>query len=231
MKYIALTLLLLNAALYYYQDDIRDRLPELQSGKQVRLAGDRLKLLAEEQEERLKQKLSQVITSPLVVADNPASQDGCLALGPFPGVVDSSNMVERLRSLGLSVTQRPVDTETGTFDYRVLIPPLASLEAAFRKLRELQARDIDSYVITQGANALGISMGVFSSKEAAEGVQADLLRLGYETDISQIPQFEREYWIFSQTEADLEIEAGVLQQISGQAAGIELSRQVCENPA
>jgi hypothetical protein len=88
-----------------------------------------------------------------------------------------------------------VDVVTGEKDFRVLIPPATSPEEAFRKLRELQASNVDSYVITQGEYALGISLGVFSSASGAEVLQARVGSIGYDSEIIEIERQSRSYWI------------------------------------
>ena len=91
---------------------------------------------------------------------------------------------------------KALDVITGENDYRVMMPRSASLQGAFRKLRELKSQGINSYVITQGEEALSISLGVFSTRVAADSLQSKLLSDGYEVVVSGIPRLSRQFWMF-----------------------------------
>lgn len=129
-----------------------------------------------------------------VVVEVPA---GCQSLGPLPGLIAATDVSERLNGVGLAVQVRAIDRPSGNSDYRVVLPPLPSLQEAFRRLRELKSRDIDSYVITEGVDAQGISLGVFSRQASALLQQQNLAAEGYETRIREIPRVEREYWLYT----------------------------------
>ena len=78
-------------------------------------------------------------------------------------IVSARDVAERLKAIGYIVEMTAVDKPTGESDYRVVMPPLSSRQEVFRRHRELKSRGIDSFVITKGVDAQGISLGVFSS--------------------------------------------------------------------
>ena len=121
----------------------------------------------------------------------------CLKLGPFKGLVEAKEGQSLLEALDVKVSLSAVDQPTGIEDYRVLIPPTKTSQEAFRRLRELQARDIDGHVITEGVNAYGISLGVFSTQGAAQNARNSLETRGYYTVIIPMPRYHREYWLHS----------------------------------
>lgn len=84
----------------------------------------------------------------------------CLYLGSFEEETRARVVEQRLLSLDIQAEVRGVDAAAG-LEYWVYLPPLASRQASLRQLRELQARRIDSYIITQGELANGISLGIF----------------------------------------------------------------------
>lgn len=131
---------------------------------------------------------------PTLVA--PASDlKSCLGLGPFENVVSAQGIDGRLSAMGYNAKMTAVDTPTGEFDYRVMLPPASSTQEAFRRLREFKSRDIDSFAITKGDNARGISLGVFSSQGAAEDHRRVLVAQGYDVQVNPIPRVNRSYWI------------------------------------
>jgi len=119
----------------------------------------------------------------------------CVGLGPFGNVISSQGVAERLRAVGRDVDITAVDTLTGESDYRIVMPPLSSQQEAFRRLRELKSRGIDSFVITKGLDAQGLSLGVFSSNGDAEDYRQTLIGLGYEVVLDVLPRFNRSYWV------------------------------------
>ncbi len=192
MKLVALSLLVLNLAYFTYQQFDSTEVP-VRVTKPGPHKGN-LTLLSEVKPD------DQIALSNVV--DNPIRQDqtvidsaDCVAVGPFTDVFTGQSALEQISALEISATLKAVDVATGDSDYRVLIPPASSPEEAFRKLRELQASDVDSYVITQGELALGISLGVFSTSDGAELLQSRLANIGYEAEIIEIERQSRSYWI------------------------------------
>jgi len=121
----------------------------------------------------------------------------CQSVGPFEHIDSAQDIAERLDGLGFQVKLRAVDEVTTLFDYRVLIPPAASVQEAYRRLRELKSQGIDGYVLSHGENSLGISLGVFPSKQAAIDHRRKLTEEGYGTKIREISRFDRGYWVFA----------------------------------
>ncbi|MEM7365438.1 MAG: hypothetical protein AAF525_15560 [Pseudomonadota bacterium] len=150
----------------------------------------------------------------------------CLRLGPFKGLVEAKDGQSLLEALDVKVSLSAVDQPTGTEDYRVLIPPAKTSQEAFRRLRELQARDIDSYVITEGANANGISLGVFSTRGAAQNARITLETRGYDTVIIPMPRYYREYWLYSDDAPS--IGAEVWNRIRDGASAVSVSFTECD---
>lgn len=122
----------------------------------------------------------------------------CSALGPFSSIKLARDLGEHAAALGLPATVVARDQVAGDSDFRVLLPPAPSVQEAFRKLRELKKRKIDSYVITDGEDARSISLGVFSTEEAALDHQTDIKDRGYNAKVKQIPRITRTYWLIGQ---------------------------------
>lgn len=118
----------------------------------------------------------------------------CLFLGGFDDESIASSINQRLLSLDIDSQVEPVDEAAGV-DYWVYLPPLVSRQASLRQLRELQSRNIDSYVITVGDLSNGISLGIFSRKDSAESVVNRLRGVDYEALIRELPRTHRRYWV------------------------------------
>ena len=101
---------------------------------------------------------------------------------------------QRLMALDIQAEIRSVDAAAG-LDYWVYLAPLASRQASLRQLKELQARKIDSYIITQGDLANGISLGIFPRSDSAESVMLRLRDAGYEPLLRELPRAQRSFWV------------------------------------
>ncbi|MEE2914640.1 MAG: hypothetical protein VX745_08230 [Pseudomonadota bacterium] len=150
----------------------------------------------------------------------------CLRLGPFKGPVEARGGQSLLEALDVKVSLSAVDRPTGIEDYRVLIPPMKTSQQAFRRKRELQSRDIDGYVITEGVNANGISLGVFPTQAAAQNARNSLETRGYHTVIIPMPRYHREYWL-KPIDAP-SIGAEVLYRIRVEESAVSVSLTECE---
>lgn len=195
MKWIFLTLLFVN--LGYFAWHVSRPLQPAPAPQAHVSAGQQLQLLSEQRGASVRDiEVQHVLNNPLSSEDDPAEQGICQRLGPFDDVLTAQDVAERFNTVGFRVELRAVDVPTGEFDYRIVMPPLPSLQEAFRKLRELKSRNIDSYVITQGPTAQGISLGVFSTAVGADQHQDWLRSEGYEANIKTIPRVTRAYWIY-----------------------------------
>jgi hypothetical protein len=266
MRYIVVTLMLMNASYfgYHYWRAIEPPpgvavLSPVASG----LPGvEQIRLLREVQSDAGRDRqLSRVIKNPLqqsAVVDHAGVDDGidlaataglagivdidppvsdedfCQVFGPLNDLFAGQALVEKLKLYDMQTTLKALDKIAGGSDYRVLIPPAKSPQDAYRKLRELKSSDIDSYVITQGPNELGISLGLFSSLAAAESASADLAADGYVTQVRVIPRLLREFWVYGVTNMQhLNVDAVIWQAILIEYPQIEQKRRLCieNNPS
>lgn len=226
MRYVFFSLLLANIGFFAWQQFREPNETDHGAPESRRLESENtVYLLSERGDDAREEELSQMVNQPLVKLDS--DQPGCLAAGPFEDMFVGQDVVEQLASLDLDPDLRAVDRTTDDSDYRVMIPPASSLQNAFRKLRELKAREIDSYVITRGPDALGISLGVFSTREGAESLAETRRKSGYQVEISEIQRLDREYWIFSSSEPDLEVPSAVWRSVKESHPDLELKRMAC----
>ena len=196
MKYIFLTLLIVNLGYLALQQIPSSSPVGVQSTQAQPLGEAAIRLTREvaKDAERARQ-LNRVVNNPILgeILDSPI----CPAFGPLADLFSGQNLVERLKALKFDVVLRAVDMPSDENDYRVLIPPAKTLQDAFRKLRELRTMEIDSHVITQGQDALGISLGLYASLVNAEIARAGFVEEGYEAEVRAIRRITREYWVYA----------------------------------
>lgn len=153
----------------------------------------------------------------------------CLFLGSFQGEDAARQIEQRLISLDIEAQVRAVDAAAG-LDYWVYLAPLASRQASLRQLKELQARKIDSYIITQGDLANGISLGIFPRNDSAESVMQRLRDAGYEPLLRELPRAQRSYWVRVAPESR-RLADDVLQQLASDFKDLQHQIMPCESVA
>ena len=118
----------------------------------------------------------------------------CTLVGPFEEAYQGEDVARRLRALQVEASLREIEMQ-GQMRYWVYLAPLNSTKDAFRKLRELQAAGIDSYVIPKGSLENGISFGIFSEIERAQALTEELRERGFAAEYREEPQTYLERWV------------------------------------
>jgi len=158
------------------------------------------------------------------------TEEVCLFLGGFSSDEEARRVEQRLVSLDIASGVMPLDVAAGV-DYWVYLPPLASRQASLRQLKELQARKIDSYIITQGDLSNGISLGMFPRMESADNVLSRLREAGYEPLLRELPRAQRNYWVRIEPFARRLVGDVLLAQLGNDFNGLGHQLMPCEGVA
>ncbi|MCQ4265561.1 sporulation protein [Stutzerimonas stutzeri] len=161
----------------------------------------------------------------------PGTDDNsCLFLGGFDDEQAAASLEQRLLSLDVQSEMQHVDV-IGGVDYWVYLPPLASRQASLRQLRELQSRNVDSYIITVGDLANGISLGIFSRKDSAEGVVARLREVDYAALVRELPRMHRKYWVRIAVGSRHQVDDTMLQGLKSDMPMLQHRQMACTSVA
>ena len=125
----------------------------------------------------------------------------CYAWGPFDDANALDPLQHEISALGANphVASREVK---GKSDYLVYIGPEASRDAMRRIRRELDALDIESYMIVQGPYANRVSVGVFSRQTLALAQRDRVKALGYDVDIEELARSHEVHHLIAEVGAD-----------------------------
>jgi hypothetical protein len=120
----------------------------------------------------------------------------CWAVGPYLVALDANNMMSRMLALDIPAYQdkRAVVVKTESWVY---LPPLANKKMALRKLKELQKRKVDSYVITEGELANGISLGLFSRQESVDRLLEVLAKKKIKPLVKPLERKRNQTWLMA----------------------------------
>ncbi len=124
-----------------------------------------------------------------------ATAQACVSYGPFPSADASGQGMARLKTAGLTPSQRTVPGKA-KLGYWVFLPPFSSrreADAAADLLRKKNVKDI--YVVADEANRNAVSLGVFSQKDGAIQREKDIRKLGLKPQMAERFRDEPRYWI------------------------------------
>lgn len=196
MRWIFITLVFINLLLlaFFWQEKERT---EEQAPQAVEIAtkGKAIMLLSE-------------LKDPLAPASSSQAQrqrsDLCYVAGPFSERIDARHLLARASALGFQGELNELQvTSDKPAEYWVYVPPRPSREQALSTLRELQKRNYDSYIITQGDMSNGVSLGLFRNKDSAYGLQRKVAAANIEVEVKTINQDVSEYWVEIKESAQL----------------------------
>lgn len=152
----------------------------------------------------------------------------CLFLGGFEHQADAAALEQRLLSLDIMSNVHEREAEAGV-DYWVYLAPLGSREAALRQLKELQSRAVDSYLITQGDLANGISLGIFSRNDSARSVLQRMRSIGYAAELRELRRASRTFWLQVAPRSSYLIGDDLLVRLAKDFSGLQQQQNPCEN--
>lgn len=154
----------------------------------------------------------------------------CDMLGPFGRLLDAEYMVESLAAMEVVSSVRQVAVPEGV-GYWVHLPPEPSKKEALKKLREVQAKQIDSYLIPRGELANGISFGMFTRQELAEARLSDMQELGYPAEIREITRTREEVWVLLEPGQAQSLSPELWSELLGRENGVEKQQKYCSGVA
>lgn len=162
-----------------------------------------------------------------IVSSNIASSNRCPAVGPFKSFEPASDFLLKLIDQGINADLSEVML-TGLHDTWVVIPPLEGRRDALRKLRELQGKGIDSYIITQGPLKNAISLGLYKRRQSAVDVQGDLKIAGYTAVLENRMRQITEYWVKINAEVDPESKENQIMDLLSEKSTLKYTQTLCE---
>lgn len=185
MKLVFLLLLLLNVALFAWQQGAFGHFAE--GGREPeriarQLQPDRIRVLTEKDVQELRERASQARVASAAAAPAPTPPDlslpqACVEFGDFLST-EVARVEAALLQLGLGSRQtaRPVEVPGW---YMVYLPPFKTRPEAERAAADLSKRGVkELLVLGEGPLKLGISLGSFRDPELARAHAATVEKLG-----------------------------------------------------
>ena len=235
MRWIVFILVFANTGYFawsVYQQSHSDYRVSVDQPRPIPKAGRRLVLVSEADPGRASRTKATTVdkvaqqTQPAADSQQQVSKD-CFVIGPFPDRESVDQVQQRLFSIGIDSRER-ADQNIQAVDYWVHIPPLPSRESAIRLLRELQAQNIDSFVITQGELTNGISLGLFSKETSANIVGRRLMAAGYSVEIKPLSRIPEQWWLELDGPDEEKLEDYFWGELVSRMPDIKKTKKPCE---
>ena len=118
--------------------------------------------------------------------------------------------------------------------YRVYLPPSSSREIAAITLAGVSESssaadlEIETYLITRGALANGVALGVFSARENADEVRAAVAELGYSPQIEEIPRSDGGIGVWLRNSDSGPLEEAEWLDLSTERSDLIRSENLCQ---
>lgn len=238
LRWLALAVLLTNLAAWFWHS--QQASPSIVGAAPPKPAGDVLQLLRDRPaganldaleslaEQSAAVELPLENFAPLAEVSVPAPPiPVCEMIGPIEDRVSARQLLERFESRGVAARGYQIAVPTRT-DYWVHLGPMASRREALDMLRELQQNGIDSFVITEGELANGVSLGYFTRESSANQAMQERRALGYDAKVRGIPRFAQELWIVLDPSTRSSEIAGLDALLRQGTSGLEVRKNFCD---
>ena len=112
-------------------------------------------------------------------------------------------------------------------DYWVHIVPQANRGIANALARDLQAREVKSFIIAQGKLENGISLGIYPNKRRADEVVRDHRDQPYEVAIEVLPRHIEEFWGLMPEPEFNKLSERAWERFRSESGGLDLAQNYC----
>jgi hypothetical protein len=231
IRWFVLGLLLCNAVYFLWQHNAQVASTAPQAAQQKNGAGERLVLLAETAGQQAKVG-GRGVANPAAAQASIKTEAApptsiCHMIGPFKEKISAHQVQDRLRVLDIQLHTFQVNIPDKP-DFWVHLGPMRSRKEALDTLRELQAKKIDSFLITEGELINGISLGFYTKEELAQAVLRQRREQGYDAKIRAVPRFTQELWeVFADGQYS-KLSDELWQKITAGTQGLELRKNSCD---
>ena len=150
----------------------------------------------------------------------------CTMVGPYAQLLHAEYLVERLAAMDARAVIKSVEVPDSVA-YWVYLPPEMSEKEALRRLYEIQAKSIDSYIIPSGELANGISFGMFNDQSAAQARLEEIRIQGYQPKLREVERTHSETWVTLAPGEAEKIDTAVWVDLLNQQTGLEKRQNFC----
>jgi hypothetical protein len=239
MRWIVFFLVILNGLIFVwfsFQGDQKKQLEQSEKQEQLDFSSIKsIELLSELSNADLALRDNRVRGSQSVgMGDSDENVDSsiakCALIGPFQEVISAKQVSARLKERSLSSDVVLIMKDLPATNW-VYIAPLADRKKALAMLKDLQEKNIDSFLIADGEYANGISLGSFSSLDSAKAVLAERREQGYPVSLTERRRQQKTYWLKFDESFSMQVENLSLSGLIEGAFALKKQEKSCSEVA
>ena len=145
-------------------------------------------------------------------AEKEPEGDLCYTLGPFREMKTLRLVTREIKDYVVEASFRSREEQEQSM-FRVYLKPVGSKKAAKALIKELVSKNIrDYYIITDGPNKNGISLGYFSDKSRAQRHASRVRKHGFDAIVEPVFRTYTIYWLDYRIKAGNEIPQKIFDQ-------------------
>jgi hypothetical protein len=154
----------------------------------------------------------------------------CWLLGPLPEEVTAKQILMRFQGQGIDARLQELEAVT-SLEYLVYTGPYPSRSEALSSLRDMQSKQLDSFVITRGELTDAISLGLFTSRRQVEQAVAELAELGYAAKSRESERVELQHWLVMPVTEAQNLGASFWQELESDFNHLDRQQKRCDTIA
>ena len=144
-------------------------------------------------------------------ADEPVS-DLCYTLGPFREMKTLRTVTREIKDFVIEASFRSREEQEQSM-FRVYLKPVGGKREAKALIKQLVSKNIrDYFIITDGPNKNGISLGYFSEKSRAQRHAARVRKSGFDAVVEPVFRSYTIYWLDYRIKAGNEVPQTIFDQ-------------------
>lgn len=151
----------------------------------------------------------------------------CLAIGPWDTAQAAERSLALNNEMGLVGRIERLSLRKNQLHW-VYLPAFDSRKEASDRLRELHFKGVDSFIVTEGEDENAVSLGYFSNKESAIGLQTKMINAGYRVEVRETWKDVVEYWLVFNV-APHELNKSEKVYSSAELEGVSVMQVTCKN--
>lgn len=158
------------------------------------------------------------------------NNDDCALIGSYPEVISARQARLTLMEAGIDAKVVLIVKKLPAVSW-VYLPPAASRKEALSTLKQLQDRNVDSFLVAEGEYENAISLGFFSNNESAEAVIRQRKEQGYDARVTMRERERKSYWVALSAGAR-RVDDALLNRLSQQQQPVVKKQEIsCEEVA
>ena len=223
MKYVFLTLLLLNILYALWQLQVAAPTPE----EDLRAPDAEVEGFSDIQS---RAQVDDQEGSPQASEVPAVNSALCVTLGRFGSAMEAEKLRQRLLVLGVAAEVKTREVVVGT-DYWLVMPVVGGERHAVLQLSALQEQGVDGFLISRGELAGQLSLGLFAREEYAQLRREQLQELGHEVDLHALSKTEPQYVVEVGSKARRLVDQAMLSRLRVDFPALQHQYQPCSGVA